>query len=306
LIVKLLMIYRFTINQMTTLHTAPMAPEDLADHTGYLLRLAHDHAHRVAAAEMPGDAHPREFGVLTSLALAGPLSQQQLAEKLRVNRTLMVRIVDELERRGWVERRRDPADRRSYALHVTPAGREARDRLAPEVARVNVVMAERLTAAERARMNELLRTLITSDPERLVPPDLADISGFLLVQAHYRARDRGNALFRPLGIEIRHYGLLVTLDQTGPTSQQALADRMRFSGTMLTQIIDELERKGLVARARNPADRRSYTVTMTAEGERVLAEARTKVAGMTAELAAPIGEAGDRELRGLLRKLLGI
>jgi DNA-binding MarR family transcriptional regulator len=283
-----------------------MAPEDLVDHTGYLLRLAHDHAHRTAASEMPEGAHPRDYAVLTALAKTGPVSQQRLADLLRVNRTMMVRIVDGLERRGLVERRREPDDRRSYALHLTPAGHEARAALGPQVARVNARMAERLDPGERARLNELLRTLITSDPSRLVPPELADITGFLLIQAHYRNRDRANIVVRPLGIEIRHYGLLVTLDQLGPSSQQALADGMRFSGTMITQIVDELEQKQLVERRRNPADRRSYTVTMTPVAKRKLADARAKLAAAAAELAGPIGDAGDRELRALLRKLLAV
>ena len=284
-----------------------MHADNLIDHTGYLLRLAFDHAHRTAAAEMPDGPHPRDFAVLTALTHSGPVSQQRLAEQLRVNRTLMVKVVDGLERMGFVERRRDPADRRSYALYITPAGHTVLDTLGPEVVRANAVMAERLTAAERTRMHELLRMLIGGgDSDRLMPPELADLTGFLVIMAHYRARDRANAVVRPLGIEIRHYGLLVTLDQLGPSSQQALAEGMRNSATMITQVVDELERKGLVERRRNPADRRSYTITMTPEGKRVLAGAREKLAAASAEIAAPIGEAGDRELRALLRKLLGI
>jgi DNA-binding MarR family transcriptional regulator len=283
-----------------------MTPEDLVDHTGYLLRLAHDHAHRTAANEMPEGKHPRDFALLTALTKTGPISQQRLAELLRLNRTLMVKIVDSLERRGLVERRRETDDRRSYALHITPAGHEARVALAPEVARVNARMAERLDPEERGRLNDLLRTLVTSDPDRLVPPELAEVTGFLLIQAHYRARDRANAVFRPLGIEVRHYGLLVTLEQLGPSSQQALADGMRISATMITQIVDELERKELVERCRNPADRRSYTVTMTPAAKRKLADARAKFALAAAEIANPIGDAGDRELRTLLRKLLAV
>ena len=299
------MIYHCTINMMTTL-SMPMAREDLVDHTGYLLRLAFDHVHRTASREMPEGSHPRDFAVLTALTEAGPVSQQRLAEQLRVNRTLMVGIVDGLERRGFVERRRDADDRRSYALHITPAGHEARAALAPEVARVNDVMTERLTPEERARLNELLRTLIAADSARLIPHELADATGFLLIQAHYRSRERADAVFRPLGIEVRHYGLLVTLDRLGPTSQQAIADGMRMSATMITQVVDELERKQLVERRRNPIDRRSYTITMTPQAGRLLIDARAKIATAAAEIAAPIGAEADRELRTLLRKLLEV
>src|ERR1044072_4145004 len=120
----------FTIKQANTL-SADM-PLPLGEHTGYLLRVAHDRVHAV-----PGGPHPRVFGLLTALLEAGPFSQQMLAEKMRVNRSLVVGIVDDLERRGWVERRRAPADRRSYQLHVTEGGRRAREEMAPHVISAN-------------------------------------------------------------------------------------------------------------------------------------------------------------------------
>src|SRR5918995_964185 len=108
----------------------------LHDFTGYLLRLAHTRSHQLASEAFPEGPHPREYAVLTAIAAAGPLSQQRLAERLHVNRTLMVGVADALERRGLVERRRDPADRRSYALHVTPAGTAELERLHDEIERV--------------------------------------------------------------------------------------------------------------------------------------------------------------------------
>lgn len=292
MIVKFLTIFIFTIKEMNTLRGIR-----LTDHTGYLLRVAYDHAHRSKIEAMPEGAHPRDFSMLVALLATGPISQQQLADKMRVNRTLMVGIVDQLERRGWVERRRVPDDRRSYRLHVTPAGEAAVAEMEPRVREASAAMAARLTAAERRRLNELLRDLIAA-ADRLIPPRLGDVTGFLIVQAHFLARDRANAAFRDLPIEIRHYGVLVALDETGPTSQQALTEAMQISATMVTQIVDDLERLGLLERRRNPDDRRSYTVTMTAAGKRVLADAR--------KAAATITFRGDDELRVLLRKLLGL
>jgi DNA-binding MarR family transcriptional regulator len=292
LIVKLLMIDSFTIKDMITLRGIR-----LTDHTGYLLRVAHDHAHRFKVEAMPDGAHPRDYSLLVALLTTGPVSQQQLAERMRINRTLVVGIVDKLERRGWVERRRDPDDRRSYRLHITPAGEAAAAEMAPRVQEASARMTERLTADERKRLHGLLRDLITAEG-RLIPPSLADLTGFLIVQAHFLARDRANEAFRDLPIEIRHYGVMVALDELGPTSQQALTNAMNVSATLVTQIVDDLERMGLLERRRNPSDRRSYTVTMTAGGKRVLAQAR--------KVAATITLPGDEELRPLLRKLLGI
>jgi DNA-binding MarR family transcriptional regulator len=62
----------------------------------------------------------------------------------------------------------------------------------------------------------------------------------------------------------------------------------------------------MVERRRDPADRRSNALVVTALGREALVAARGKLDAATAELVAPIGAAGDAELRGLLRKLLGI
>jgi DNA-binding MarR family transcriptional regulator len=270
----------------------------LTDHTGYLLRLGYDYAYEIASTELPDGPHPRDFSLLVGLLTTGPIAQQRLAEKMRVNRSLLVTVVDDLEQRGWVERRRDPDDRRSYRLHVTPAGERAVAELGPKVEAANDKMTGRLSPAERTRLNELLREFIAADPGRLIPPSLRDRTGFLVVQAHFLARDQANAALRDVPIEIRHYGTMVALDELGPTSQQNLTNRMQVSATTVTQVVDDLERLGLVERRRNPADRRSYTVTMTPAGATVLATARTR--------AESISFPGGTELPALLRKLLGL
>jgi DNA-binding MarR family transcriptional regulator len=285
-----------------------MAPERatarLEDFTGYMLRLGHTCAHEIAEQAFPDGPHPREYAVLTALAATGPVSQQRLAERLHVNRTLMVAVADALERRGLVERRRDPADRRSYALHVTAAGATALEQLHDEVARADRRMTARLTDAERDRMHELLRGLLDIE-EGDVPAPLGDRTGFLLSRAHFSSRDRANTLLRPLGIVVRHFGLMSLLDAHGPSSQQALARRLSVSPTMITQIVDEVEARGLAERRRNPEDRRSYLVSLTPEGRRKLKAARQVATTVAGEIAEAIGEDGDRELRDLLRKMVG-
>jgi DNA-binding MarR family transcriptional regulator len=282
-----------------------MGTPGLEDFTGYMLRLGHTRAHQIADEEFPDGPHPREYSVLVALAASGPVSQQRLAERLHVNRTLMVGVVDALERRGLVERRRDPADRRSYALHVTGQGAAALERLHGEIERADRRMTERLSTAERARLHELLRALLDIDP-RDMPEPLADRTGFLLARAHFSSRDRANELLRPLGIVVRHFGLMTLLDAHGPSSQQALSQWLSVSPTMITQIVDEVEARGLAERRRNPADRRSYLVSLTPEGKRTLKAARRVAGTVAGEIVAAIGEDGDRELRALLQKMVGL
>ena len=275
----------------------------LEDFTGYLLRLAHMRAHELADRAFPDGPHPREYSVLTAVAAVGPVSQQRLAEGLHVNRTLMVGVADKLEQRGLLERRRDPSDRRSYSLYLTDAGTVELARLHGEIERVDRSMTERLTGAERSRLHALLRKLLGIEAGD-VPAPLADRTGFLVARAHFSGRERANELLRPLGIVVRHFGILSLLHEHGPSSQQALAKRLSVSPTMITQIVDEVEALGLATRRRNPDDRRSYLVTLTPEGRRKLKAARRPLKTVSDEYAAAIGEDGDRELRELLRKML--
>jgi DNA-binding MarR family transcriptional regulator len=65
---------------------------------------------------------PPQAGLLRAVAAAPGRSQQALSAQLGVLPSRLVALIDDLARQGLMERRRDPADRRHYALHLTPAG----------------------------------------------------------------------------------------------------------------------------------------------------------------------------------------
>jgi DNA-binding MarR family transcriptional regulator len=71
----------------------------------------------------PLGIQPRHFGLLSLLAEQDGQNQHQLSEPLGVHRNVMVGLVDEMEERGLVARRRHPADRRAHAVHLLLAGR---------------------------------------------------------------------------------------------------------------------------------------------------------------------------------------
>jgi DNA-binding MarR family transcriptional regulator len=77
---------------------------------------------------------------LTELA-AQPLTQAELARRLRLDRSVVSRLADALEERGWLRRERHPQDQRAVQLVLTDEGRAAADRLA---------------GARRARLTTLL------------------------------------------------------------------------------------------------------------------------------------------------------
>jgi DNA-binding MarR family transcriptional regulator len=98
-------------------------PDALASRLGYLLKHAQRRLVEAAAPVMaPFGIDGRELAVLTLLAAGSPLSQQEAADELDVDRTTMVALVDTLEAKGLVERHRSPQDRRKNIIELTPAG----------------------------------------------------------------------------------------------------------------------------------------------------------------------------------------
>src|SRR5450755_1233131 len=106
--------------------SAPTTPPGLARWTGFLLARAHQRAYALFQnALAPLALTPKSFGALSVIAEHGALSQAALGETLRVDRTTIVAVVDELERAGYIERGHNPADRRVHSLGVTAAGSDA-------------------------------------------------------------------------------------------------------------------------------------------------------------------------------------
>lgn len=115
---------------------------------------------RFAKRLAPLDLHPPQFRVLNMVDAAEGQSQQAIGEAIGAPPSRMVALVDELERRGLIERRPHPSDRRVRALYLTAEGRDllARGRrIADEHERD---LASGLSKANRDRLVALLQKLV--------------------------------------------------------------------------------------------------------------------------------------------------
>jgi DNA-binding MarR family transcriptional regulator len=102
------------------------------------------------------DLTPPQTGLLRAVAVAPGQSQQALARLLGTPPSRLVALVDGLDERGLVERRRNPDDRRLHALHLTDAGRDTLRRIAEVSQAHNDEMCAALTAEERTTLTALL------------------------------------------------------------------------------------------------------------------------------------------------------
>ena len=271
--------------------------------TGYLLRRAFVRAAGAARDCIPETAHVRQVAVMVILRERGAISQRSLADVTHVNPTLMVKLVDELERKAWVARDRNPDDRRSYALRLTQRGVSALAELESDLDRGEAEFTAPLTETERVRFKELLCVLLADD-EALGVAELAERTGYLVTHAHRMLREWAEAELEGLDLHPRDFGVLATLSADEPCSQTQLAVRLGVTPAAVLMFLDELEPKGLVTRLRRADDRRVHDISLTDEGRRRLKAAQRAAARLQGRAVALLGEDGDAELRTLLAKLL--
>ena len=133
---------------------------DLSQRLTYvIIRVAAEISDRGAAAVAELGLESRDVLVLTAVSSLQPVAQRPLAERVSIDRTTMVQVVDHLERKGWLERRRNPSDRRQYDLTLTTSGTDILVRAHAALAHCEQEFVSTLSADERKLLLELLPRL---------------------------------------------------------------------------------------------------------------------------------------------------
>lgn len=99
------------------------------------------------------------FSCLSIITDNPGIVQSELAESLQMERSNLVVIIDELEERGLIARKKVPTDRRRYALNATLRGRHLRDRAAKRVKEAEDEVIGHLEDEDRARLLAVLERL---------------------------------------------------------------------------------------------------------------------------------------------------
>ncbi|MEV0672166.1 MarR family winged helix-turn-helix transcriptional regulator [Mycobacterium sp. NPDC050441] len=139
-----------------------------SDSVAFLLaQLGHRAATLFAEQMATLELTPPHAGILRAIGGQPGLSQQSLSTQLSLLPSRVVSYVDDLEDRGYVERRRNPDDRRLHALFLSTAGKKTLRRIGELARRHDERMTAGLDAAQRENLRELLQTL--ADQHELTP-----------------------------------------------------------------------------------------------------------------------------------------
>jgi MarR family transcriptional regulator for hemolysin len=154
-------------------------PAGFEDNFGWLLAQcfrAHVLAMDQAVADIP-HGH-RGFLALSGAANCSAHNQAELAKQLNLDRTVMVYLVDDLEKAGLVERLPDPNDRRSRLIRATDAGRDRLSGAQSAISAAETELLAALSADEQASLRRMLRGLAThyfaNGGSGFSPCDIAD------------------------------------------------------------------------------------------------------------------------------------
>ena len=135
----------------------PAFPDELRDSEMFLLkRLGMAAKERSLPVYEEAGLHPYHHSILAVLDEGSRETQGAIADALGYDKSQLVGLLDELERDGLIERRRDPSDRRRQIVRITPAGRKTLDRLRRLARKLEDEFLAPLDEAERRELHELL------------------------------------------------------------------------------------------------------------------------------------------------------
>ena len=115
---------------MVAATVSPSLPPALTHWPGYLMTFVAEHAAERFERKLAHEGiRSKHAAVLVVIDAEGPMSQRALGRRLRIDKSPMVGLVDDLERLGLAERRRSTSDRRVQAIHLTDKGRTVLQRV---------------------------------------------------------------------------------------------------------------------------------------------------------------------------------
>lgn len=136
------------------------------------------------------------------------------------------------------------------------------------------------------------------------PPSLLAQPSYLASQVSKLGRRHLRVVLGEHGLLLAHHAIMSGLEDLGSLSQQQLADSLDLDKSHLVGFIDQLEKRDLLTRSKDPSDRRRNRVTLTPEGRTLVEQLRPVAQRSQQGLLDALSAAEQETLMSLLRRVL--
>lgn len=120
---------------------------------------------------------------------------------------------------------------------------------------------------------------------------------YVMKQVELATRSRLDDMLRPIGLTALQYTALTVLERNPELTSSQLARNSFVTAQSMADMVQALERHGLIVRRRDEADRRRLAMSLTTKGRRLLGRYRGRVQALEAEMLAGLSERETVELR---------
>jgi DNA-binding MarR family transcriptional regulator len=140
-------------------------------------------------------------------------------------------------------------------------------------------------------------------PRPKPPKEFRTSVSFLLKRMGFRLKERTMQAYESTGLSPYDHGVLALLDEEPVETQAMIADALGYDRSHLVGVLDDLEARELIARRRDPADRRRHLVTLTPAGKDAVARLRKVSKQVDDEFFEPLSAEERTELFALLSRV---
>ena len=140
---------------------------DLSESIGALIALATKSQERLAEIEMKKQLGltPAQWKVILVLNIMDGLTQKEIAEKINIDGSTLVPVIDKMEQSGLVERRTDSKDRRNNRIYLTKKSESTVDSIITIVLQLRKIIYSGITDDEINTTRNVLKILIKNSDD---------------------------------------------------------------------------------------------------------------------------------------------
>lgn len=159
------------------------------------------------------------------------------------------------------------------------------------------------TPSRPPRQRKSAAALDTAEPATLDQDQLLGLVGYNCRQTYLRISPVFAKRMAKHSLRPAEYSVITLVNANPNINQKRLSEAINVSPPNLATLLDRLEQRGLLARVRNPADKRSQTLVLTPEGQRLCRKADKTVQELELEATAMLSDEERGELLRLLQKV---